>query len=63
MTELEFEKEVKDAVKHFHWLFTVESVMRRCGFPEQRREGVEKILKQMIEEGKLYLWDKTYSKM
>jgi len=63
MTEIEFEKEVVKAVKHFHWLFTTESVMRRCGFPKQRREGVEKILKQMIEEGNLHLNGKTYAKI
>jgi len=63
MTELEFGKEVVKAVKHFHWLFTVESVMRRCGFPEGRRKGVEKILEQMIEEGNLHLNGKTYVKL
>jgi len=60
--EQEIEKEVREAVKHFYWLFTADSVMWRCGFPKSKRKLVVKILTQMTEEGTLCLYSDTYSK-
>jgi len=63
VTKQEIEKEVREAVKHFWWLFTVDSVMFRCSFPKSKRRLVTRILNQMTEDGTLCLYSETYSKM